>query len=159
MVWEIVIAREQPEDRGGDMQGYELRAQYYETDQMGIVHHSNYIRWFESARIWYMHQVGVDYRRMEEMGIISPVLEVSCTYKSMVRFDDVVEVVPKIEKYNGIRMELSYQILDRQTGEVRTTGRSSHCFLNKDGRPCSLKKACPAFHVAFQKAVETSEMG
>ena len=65
------------------MQGYELRAQYYETDQMGIIHHSNYIRWFESARIWYMHQVGADYREMEEMGILSPVLEVSCTYRSM----------------------------------------------------------------------------
>lgn len=100
------------------MQGYELRAQYYETDQMGIIHHSNYIRWFESARIWYMHQVGADYRQMEEMGILSPVLEVSCTYKSMVHFDDMVEVVPKIEKYNGIRMELSYQIVDKQTGGV-----------------------------------------
>lgn len=140
------------------MRGYELRAQYYETDQMGIIHHSNYIRWFESARIWYMHQVDVDYRRMEEMGIVSPVLEVSCTYKSKVYFDDVVIVMPKIEKYNGIRMELSYQILDRQTGEVRAVGKSSHCFLERTGRPCSLKKACPAFHEAFLKALETSQM-
>lgn len=140
--------------RGKGMQGYELRAQYYETDQMGIIHHSNYIRWFESARIWYMHQVGADYRQMEEMGILSPVLEVSCTYKSMVHFDDVVEVVPKIEKYNGIRMELSYQIVDKQTGELRTTGRSSHCFLDRAGRPCSLKKVCPLFHEAFLKAME-----
>lgn len=131
------------------MRGYELCAQYYETDQMGIIHHSNYIRWFESARIWYMNQVGVDYRQMEEMGILSPVLEVSCIYKSMVHFGDVVEVVPRIEKYNGIRMELSYEIVDRQTGEVRTTGRSSHCFLDRKGRPCSLKKVCPKFHEAF----------
>lgn len=138
------------------MQGYELRAQYYETDQMGIIHHSNYIRWFESARIWYMRQVGVDYRQMEEMGILSPVLEVSCTYKSMVHFDDVVEVIPKMEKYNGIRMELSYQIVDKQTGEIRTTGRSSHCFLDRDGRPCYLKKVCPVFHEAFLKAEEAS---
>ena len=48
---------------------YTHQAQYYETDQMGIIHHSNYIRWFEEARIWYMHQVGADYREMEEMGI------------------------------------------------------------------------------------------
>ncbi len=86
----------------------------------------------------------------------SPVLEVSCTYRSMVHFDDVVEVVPKIEKYNGIRMELSYQILDRQAGEVRAVGRSSHCFLDREGRVCSLKKACPAYHEAFEKAVEVS---
>ena len=135
---------------------YRRKVFYYETDQMGIVHHSNYIRWFESARIWYMHQVGADYREMEEMGILSPVLEVSCTYRSMVHFDDVVEVVPKIEKYNGIRMELSYQILDRQAGEVRAVGRSSHCFLDREGRVCSLKKACPAYHEAFEKAVEVS---
>ena len=93
---------------------------------------------------------------MEEMGILSPVLEVSCTYKSMVHFDDMVEVVPKIEKYNGIRMELSYQIVDKQTGELRTTGRSSHCFLDRAGRPCSLKKVCPLFHEAFLKAMEVS---
>ena len=50
------------------MKGYEHQAQYYETDQMGIIHHSNYIRWFESARIWYMNEIGVDYAEMERQG-------------------------------------------------------------------------------------------
>ena len=136
------------------MQAYEHQAQYYETDQMGIIHHSNYIRWFESARIWYMNQIGVDYRDMEESGIISPVLSVQCTYKSMVHFGDVVEIIPKVEKYNGIKLELSYQVLDKQSGELRTTGTSSHCFLNKDGRPLSLKKASPVFDAAFTAALE-----
>ncbi len=79
------------------MKGYEHQAQYYETDQMGIIHHSNYIRWFESARIWYMNEIGVDYAGMEKEGIISPVLEVHCTYKSMVHFGDVVEIFPKVK--------------------------------------------------------------
>lgn len=136
------------------MQAYEHQAQYYETDQMGIIHHSNYIRWFESARIWYMNQIGVDYRDMEESGIISPVLSVQCTYKSMVHFGDVVEIIPKVEKYNGIKLELSYQVLDKQSGELRTTGTSSHCFLNKDGRPLSLKKVSPVFDAAFTAALE-----
>ena len=43
------------------MTAYEHQAQYYETDQMGIIHHSNYIRWMESARIWWMQQAGIDY--------------------------------------------------------------------------------------------------
>lgn len=136
------------------MKAYEHQAQYYETDQMGIIHHSNYIRWFESARIWYMNQIGVDYRDMEESGIISPVLSVQCTYKSMVHFGDVVEIVPKVEKYNGVKLELSYQVLDKQSGELRTDGTSSHCFLNKDGRPLSLKKASPVFDAAFRAALE-----
>lgn len=141
------------------MLAYEHQAQYYETDQMGIIHHSNYIRWFESARIWYMSQIGIDYRDMEKQGVISPVLEVSCTYKSMVHFGDVVEIIPKVEKYNGVTLELSYQILDRETREVRTYGRSRHCFLGQDGKPLSLKKGYPIFDAAFRGAMESGQMG
>lgn len=140
------------------MQAYEHQAQYYETDQMGIIHHSNYIRWLESARIWYMKQIGVDYRDMERQGVISPVLEVSCTYKSMVHFGDTVEIIPKIEKYNGITLELSYLVLDHETHEVRACGRSRHCFLNQKGKPISLKKECPVFHMAFQAAMEEEKI-
>ena len=136
---------------------YEYQAQYYETDQMGIIHHSNYIRWFESARIWYMQQIGVDYRDMEEMGIISPVLEVHCVYKSMVHFGDIVEILPKIEKYNGVKLELSYMIRDKATQEVRTCGNSMHCFLDRDGRPVSLKKTSPVFDTAFRSAMAAGQ--
>ena len=52
---------------------YEHRTQYYETDQMGIIHHSNYIRWFEEARTDLMRQMGIGYDEMEGQGIISPV--------------------------------------------------------------------------------------
>ena len=54
---------------------YEHYTQYYETDQMGCVHHSNYIRWMEEARVFLMEQMGCSYRAMEEAGILSPVLE------------------------------------------------------------------------------------
>ena len=62
---------------------YEHKVQYYETDQMKIVHHSNYIRWFEEARTAWMEEGGFGYAKMEEAGIISPVLEVDAKYKSM----------------------------------------------------------------------------
>ena len=136
------------------MQKYELQAQYYETDQMGIIHHSNYIRWFESARIRYMHRIGVEYGDMEKSGIISPVLEVNCVYKSMVHFGDVVEIETKIEKYNGVKMELSYIIRDKETQQIRTCGSSKHCFLNREGKPVSLKKEAPVFDAAFCSAME-----
>ena len=70
---------------------YEHHAQYYETDQMGCVHHSNYIRWMEEARVNLMEQMGCGYKAMEASGIMSPVLEVHCQYRSMVRFDDHVK--------------------------------------------------------------------
>lgn len=140
------------------MKGYEHQAQYYETDQMGIIHHSNYIRWFESARIWYMNEIGVDYAEMEKQGIISPVLEVHCAYRSMVHFGDVVEIIPKIEKYNGVTLELSYEILDKKTGEIRTVGSSKHCFLNREGRLLSLKKEKPVLDQAFRHAQASGDM-
>ena len=59
------------------MKPYIIKARYYETDQMGIIHHANYIRWMEEARIDLMDQMGYPYRRFEEMGYLSPVLRCS----------------------------------------------------------------------------------
>ena len=136
------------------MNSYEHQAQYYETDQMGIIHHSNYVRWMESARIWWMHQIGVDYKGMEELGIISPVLEISCKYKSMVHFGDTVLIEPTIEKYNGVTLELSYRITDKESEEVRLLGKSKHCFLDSSGKFISLKKSYPEYHRAFAENVK-----
>jgi len=128
---------------------YEHNAKNYETDQMGIIHHSNYIRWMEEARIDLMDQVGLSYKQMEEMEIINPVLSISCEYHSMTHFADTVIIEPKITKYNGIKLEFEYRITDKQTGELRATGTSSHCFLNRAGRPISLKRTYPEIDTKF----------
>jgi acyl-CoA thioester hydrolase len=133
---------------------YIRNAKYYETDQMGVIHHSNYIKWLEETRVEMMHEFGISYKEMEKDGIICPVLSVSCQYKSMVHFDDTVEIKPIVAKYNGIKFELEYEITDLQTGELRTTATSSHCFLNREGRPISLKRDCPEIHEKFQKMAE-----
>lgn len=136
---------------------YEQEAQYYETDQMGIIHHSNYLRWFESARIRFLKEIGIDYRQCEEMGIISPVMEVTCTYKSMVRFGDVVEIYTRFQDYTGVKFYVTYEVRDKATGELRTTGRSKHCFTDKTGRPISLKRVNPELHERLLKALEEPE--
>lgn len=136
---------------------YEHEAQYYETDQMGIIHHSNYIRWFESARIQYLKEIGIDYRKCEEMGFMSPVMEVTCSYKSMVRFGDTVQIFTRFEEYSGVKFYVSYEVRDKVTGELRTTGRSKHCFTDKNGKPISLKRSFPEIHEKFMEAIETQE--
>ena len=103
----------------------------------------------EEARMDLMDQMGLSYKEMEAMEIISPVLSVSCEYHSMVHFDDVVVIEPKLVKYNGIRMEVEYRMYDKKTGELRTTGRSSHCFLSRSGRPISLKRSYPEIDTKF----------
>lgn len=130
---------------------YMHHAKYYETDQMGIVHHSNYIRWMEEARMDAMDQFGISYRHMEESGIISPVVSVSCQYKSMVHFDDTVRIQAKVVKYNGVRLDLEYEMTDSTTGELRTKGASTHCFLDREGHVVSLKRCCPEVDERFRQ--------
>ena len=89
---------------------YQHLAKYYETDQMGIIHHSNYIRWFEEARIDYMNQIGLTYKKMEDEGIISPVLEVNCQYLNMMYFDDLATIKVSVTDYTGVRFAFKYEI-------------------------------------------------
>ena len=91
---------------------YRHKVQYYETDQMGVVHHSNYIRWFEEARTDFMEQMGMGYDEMERRGIVSPVLSVEADYRRMVYFGESVTIETKIREYNGIKMTVEYEIVD-----------------------------------------------
>lgn len=134
---------------------YVRKAFYYETDQMGIIHHSNYIRWFEETRIDYMEKMGFSYRRLEDAGVMIPVVEVGCCYKSMVHFGDTVRITGRITEYTGSRMTVEYEITDDTTGELMTTGFSKHCFMSRQsGRVGSLKKLLPEAHQAFLKSLD-----
>ena len=130
---------------------YSHKVQYYETDQMGIVHHSNYIRWFEEARSYMLEQIGCGYKYMEEAGIISPVISVSAEYKTMTHYYDDVLIKVSVKKYNGIKITLGYEISDKTTCEIRCIGESSHCFLNKEGRPVSMKRSYPKINEIFEQ--------
>lgn len=142
-----------------EIKPYEHRVQYYETDQMGIVHHSNYIRWFEEARTYVLEEMGFGYKEMEHCGIISPVLAVSAEYKTMVHYYDMIRIRTDVVSYNGIKLQLSYTVTDKETGEVRCIGESRHCFLNKEGRPLSLKRSYPQIHKLFEEMLELSAAG
>ena len=130
---------------------YEHKTQYYETDQMGIIHHANYLHWFEEARVDMMDQMGMGYAQMEKQGIICPVLSVHSEYKSMARFGETVQILVHLKEYNGIRMTLEYTVVDKETDMVRCVGESRHCFLNRDGKPVSLKRNYLEMDKAFRE--------
>lgn len=139
------------------MAEYEHRVQYYETDQMGIVHHSNYIRWFEEARTFRLEEAGFGYKKMEECGVIIPVLSVNAEYRSMVHFYDCVVVESRVTAYNGIKLSLAYRVLDKESGELRCTGESSHCFLDRAGKLLSLKRSFPEIHEMFLSLLDAGK--
>ncbi len=126
------------------------RVQYYETDRMGITHHSNYIRWFEEARIDFLREMGWGYDKLEEMGIMIPVTLVECKYKKSTTFADEVEIIVEIEKFQGVRLCLNYQIKNDKE-EVVCTGRSEHCFLNPQGKVLRLEREYPKFYQDLKK--------
>lgn len=127
------------------------KVQYYETDQMQIVHHSNYIRWFEEARTYLLEEMAFGYDQMEKEGIVVPVLSVNAEYKSMVRFGDTVEIRAKIKEFTGVKLIVSYEVVDSQTAEVKCTGETKHAFLDKETyRPLSLKRKHSKLFELFQ---------
>ncbi|HJB45419.1 MAG TPA: acyl-CoA thioesterase [Candidatus Mediterraneibacter surreyensis] len=134
------------------MKPYMLKARYYETDQMGIIHHSNYIRWMEEARIDVLNQLGYPYRRFEEMGYMSPVLHAECEYKKSVKFDDEVKIVVSLEDFGKVKFTLRYDIYNMSEGGcLSACGTTRHCFLNKDGRPVMMNREMKEFSETMQK--------
>lgn len=121
-------------------------ANYYETDQMGIVHHSNYIRWLEECRMDWMTQMGLDYGKMEELGIIIPVLSVQCTYRVVTKFNETVMIIPKMERMSSVKFKMSYRIVNPETGELHNTAETEHCFLNADFKPLFIKREHPEIY-------------
>lgn len=129
---------------------YERQVYYYETDRMDCVHHSNYIRWFEEARIHFMAEAGMGYDVMEQAGVLSPVLRAEAEYKIMSHFGETVEIETRVESYTGTRITWGYTVRDKAAGAVRCLGKTSHCFLGPKGRPVSLKKALPEYDRAVR---------
>ena len=128
---------------------YKHIVQYYETDRMGITHHSNYIRWMEEARVYYLKEIGWGYDRLEEMGIISPVTKIDCSYKHTTTFADEVSIQVSVEEFKGVKLKLKYTM--HCNNQLVCEGYSEHCFLNKEGLPIRIKKDYPEFYEAIQK--------
>ena len=135
------------------MYEYKRSVYYYETDSMGVVHHSNYVRWMEEARIAYYAQIGMPYEVTESLGIFSPVTGVSLQHKSFARFGEHFAVRVRMTKYSGVRYTISYRIVN-QDGVLLAQAQSEHAFVSKDFRPVTLSKAAPHLHESMKQYIE-----
>ena len=122
---------------------YARKVQYYETDQMGVVHHSNYIRWMEEARIDFLEQAGIPYHKLEEAGVMVPVLSCSCRFKKPLRFAQSFTVVAQLVEFNGVRFRVEYEIYNGEAKAPAAFGETEHCFANADLKPIRIEKRYP----------------
>ena len=120
-----------------------LIARYSETDQMGIIHHSNYAVWFEAGRTDFLKKAGIPNKEIEEQGVLLPLYEMNCKFKSPERYEDEIIVKTKLEYIGKVRIVFSYQVLNAKDGSVLTTGETKHAWTNKSLKPVNAQLLIP----------------
>lgn len=133
---------------------YERKINYYETDKMGIVHHSNYIRFMEESRIAFLESNGMNYAEFERQGVVSPVVAVECRFKTPCTYGDNINIRVEIVEYKGVRFVYEYEMTNKETGEIVAIGKTEHCFTDETGKPIIIKKKFPELHETFSKILE-----
>lgn len=141
-----------------------MRVHYKETDQMGVVHHGNYVSWFEIGRTEMMRDSGIAYRDMENLGLLLPVLDLDVKYHNPARYDDCVAVYTKLTHFTAVRMHFDYEVrridesictsnpstrgdhersADELAGELLASGKTLHMWLNKKWKPARIDRVAP----------------
>ena len=116
----------------------QLRVRYYETDCMGIVHHSNYIRFYEVARTEMLREFGTTYQEIEQVGVMLPVLDVQAHYISPAYDDDLLTIRVTLAEMPKVKMRFDFEIY-RENGDRINTGTVTLAFMNSVTR-----RACRA---------------
>jgi acyl-CoA thioester hydrolase len=115
-----------------------VRVRYAETDQMGVVYHSNYFVWFEVGRTDLLRGNGWTYKEMEADGVSLPVIEARCEFKVPARYDDDLEIRTTGTLMSPVRVAFSYEIVRPIDDQTVATGQTVHASLDRNGRPCRL---------------------
>ena len=129
----------------------EIRVIFADTDAMGIVYHTNYIKWFEIGRNEYLRQVGFPYAELEKANFWLPLAGVECTYKSPAVYDDVLEINAWIGELKAATVVINYDIYRKSTGELLVTGSTKHAITDDKLKPVRFKTAHPAL---FERIME-----
>ena len=103
----------------------------------------------------FLNSIGYGMKKLEQDGITSPVVSVQCQYKHPTTYDDEIKIDVTLDKYTGVKLEMSYVMTNVETGIVVLTASSTHCFIDTAGHPISVKKHFPAFDSALRALLKT----
>ncbi len=120
-----------------------VEVRYAETDQMGIVHHSNYAVWFEAARTALFRQQGTSYADIEKAGAMLPLYELQCRFIAPAQYGDTVAVEARVNQMTRTRMVFDYTVRRASDGTVLATGSTAHAWTSRDLRPANAAKLIP----------------
>lgn len=130
----------------------EYKVNFFDTDAMAVVHHANYIRWFEIGRVEYLRRYGVTLDDMMEDGYVFPITKIDAKYLSPGHFDDVLIIETTATALTKAKMAFSYRIMRKETGEVLVTGHSQNVFTHRDSG--KITRLPDKYFEIFQRAME-----
>ena len=134
-----------------------LRVRYAETDQMGVVYHSNHLIWFEVGRVELLRQIGFSYRDMErEDGRFIAVVEANVRYRAPVHYDEEVVVRTQLKNVKESVVVFSYELTRADTGKLLAEGETTHIVTDSNMKVSTLpEKYMTAFRAAIGKKPRT----
>lgn len=110
------------------------RVRFVETDLMGVVHHSNYLRWFEMARVEYLRRAGVLLPQLLADGVQVPITDVQCKYLQSARFDDIIRVEAVLAEFSRAKLVFRYRVFREEEDLLLAEGSTQNVFINTQGR-------------------------
>lgn len=131
----------------------DIRVPYADTDAMGIVYHTNYIKYFEIGRTEYLREVGWPYAQLEERGIWLPVASVYCEYKSPALYDDILTVNTHVGEFKGATIVMAYEIYRKGREELIARGETKHPITDNKLRPIRLRNVDPELYGKFKESI------
>jgi acyl-CoA thioester hydrolase len=114
----------------------QIRVRYAETDRMGLLHHANYLVYFEQARTELLRGLGASYKDLEDQGYLLVLTKVEVRYKSPARYDDLLTVKTTVERATSVRLDHRYEVL--REGHLLAEGSTTLACVDRTGRPQAL---------------------
>lgn len=128
-----------------------VKVNFFDTDAMAVVHHANYLRWFEMGRVELLREAGITLNALIEDGIVFPITEVACNYRSSAKFDDIVVIETTPVALTPVKMAFDYRVVRDVDGEVLAQGYTQNVFTSlKTGKIMKL----PQKYYEKLKAIE-----
>jgi len=121
-----------------------------EIDRMGIVHHSNYPKWFEIGRIDYLHKAGTPNLSINLQGFYLPLSEMECNFKSPAKYGDEIIVLTGITFMSCVKVKFEYKVLNKISGKPLAVGNTVHAWTDTEIQPLNIEKAAPQIYAALK---------
>lgn len=109
-----------------------LKVNFFDTDAMAVVHHANYFKWFEMARIEFLREAGLTLNELMDDNIVFPITDVSCKYRASARFDDIVRIETIPQELTKVKMVFSYKVYRDMDDTLLAEGRTQNLFTSRE---------------------------